>query len=809
MTMRIVLRPLSHPKLDILSIADELCLIGRDTPPFASVRVAESTGLAVQHACIFRKDKEFYLIDFGTGGATLHNDRALPPKYPIKLAVNDELGFAGTFKFRVERDSRDEREAVSPPMAPVQLALLPAPDSVTGEAIAIHGVPPLLIGRDMLLSAPVEDANAIPAAIKPLSRCHALLFLRGNSLHVMDLGSTNGTWRGTERIPPYTALPVGEGNTLAFGTLRLSYTVQIRRTDDAHAANQEPDIEETASSSGIYAVGRTVYIKKGANSFLKMLADHLDETPAEPVKEKANLATPANPKPMGKARAFIRELQSALGNERPRHRAWLAVGSIAVVLAVVALYLHNAPQREIKALLKQGDYRTGLLQASEYLSQHPGDAEMSTMALQALVKETVPGWQADIEAGHFTAAADRLRKIQGQAIPESGTLLGLLEWIGDLQNFLSERGGRDAPLKLFQDEQAISTLLERWNAVAQDYELLSLKIADWVPDFQNLRRRVLSQQRLLRNEQAIYLKAIATLEQSLRQQLTQGNTDEALASLERFALQYPRIVGLAPLRADIAQFETLQRAIQNQDMGNLLDWREVAFTTPWVRETATQWLEEQLPPAEVLEHYQTALAAWKVGNARQAIALLKPLLRERGGLIVAAKLEHFQQVADAFEQLPAARGQSDYGERLLGLSHALHPTEDRFFLDALAEDLRLQRQTLATRAKTLFQQATSHWEEYRRRGGISGLMRLEQTVSSSFKQQTRRLAQAYEAASAGARIYDLLRQDYPETTRKLYEDILAETRRQRQSLADLRLVMKSTLLDAKLQLLPDPRTLSP
>ena len=70
MTMRMVLRPLSHPKLDVLSIADELCLIGRDTPPFASVRVAESTGLAVQHACIFRKDKEFYLIDFGTGGAT-------------------------------------------------------------------------------------------------------------------------------------------------------------------------------------------------------------------------------------------------------------------------------------------------------------------------------------------------------------------------------------------------------------------------------------------------------------------------------------------------------------------------------------------------------------------------------------------------------------------------------------------------------------------------------------------------------------------------------------------------------------------
>ncbi|MFO7641403.1 MAG: hypothetical protein R6X17_09095 [Candidatus Competibacteraceae bacterium] len=77
------------------------------------------------------------------------------------------------------------------------------------------------------------------------------------------------------------------------------------------------------------------------------------------------------------------------------------------------------------------------------------------------------------------------------------------------------------------------------------------------------------------------------------------------------------------------------------------------------------------------------------------------------------------------------------------------------------------------------------------------------------RQQAQRLAQAHEAASRGARYYDLLRETYPETARKLYDDILAETRRQRQSLADLRLVMKPTLLDDKLQLLPDLRTTPP
>ena len=65
---------------------------------------------------------------------------------------------------------------------------------------------------------------------------------------------------------------------------------------------------------------------------------------------------------------------------------------------------------------------------------------------------------------------------------------------------------------------------------------------------------------------------------------------------------------------------------------------------------------------------------------------------------------------------------------------------------------------LSAQAKTLFEQAASHWQEYQRRGGINGLMRLEQTVSPSFRQQTQRLAQAYEAASGGARRHDLLRQ---------------------------------------------------
>ena len=805
--MRIVLRPLSHPELDVLTIADNLCLIGRGKPPFTALGVAASSGLAVQHACILQEGNTFYLMDLGNGIGTQHNNRTLPSKRPVKLADQDQIGFARGFRFRVEHD---RRPVVPASRTLVQVSLLPAPDSVAGETITIHGAPSLLIGRDMMLMVLAEGKTTAPAAVKTLSRCHAFLFLKGNTLHVMDLGSTNGTWLGEEKIPPYTEFPLDGDKTLAFGSPRLSYTVQMQRAEH-DPPSLAPEIEEqTANTSGIYHVGKTVYIK-AVNSFLDLLTDKTSEDdPPTVTDDQPKTARPGSRASLGRKWAFVRELREALGSERPRRRTGLIIATVAVTITVAAaLYFHNAPKREIKTLISQGDHQAGLERASAYLRRHPGDVEVSSLALEALIKDTVPRWQVEIEAGRFAAAADRLREIQVEAVPDTGILLGLLEWIGDLQRFLAERGGRDAPLTLFQDEQTIAALLERWDAVARDYELLSLRVADWAPDFQELRRRVLSQQRLLRNEQTVYLKAITELEQILRQHLAQGNTAEALAHLERFALQYPRIMGLAPLRADIAQFETLQRATQNQDLGNLLDWREVAFATPWVREAATRWLEEQLPPPEVLERYQTALAAWRVGNTQQAIVLLQPLLQERGGPIVAAKLAHFQQVADAFEQLQASQGQPDYRERLLTLSHSLHPDEDRFFANALAEDLRVQRQALSAEAKTLFQQAANHWAEYQRRGGITGLMRLEQTVSQPFRQQAQRLAQAHEAASRGARYYDLLRETYPETARKLYDDLLAEIRRQRQSLADLRLVMKPTLLDDKLQLLPEPRTSPP
>lgn len=809
--MGIVLKPLSHPELSPLRIGDNLLVIGRDTAPFDALGDAVHSGLATRHACLFQDADNCYLMDLGTGAGTTRNHQALLAKQPIQLAAGDTLCFAGNLEFRVDHD---ERPVTPPTPAPVKLALAPAPDSVTVETIVIDAFP-FLISRDGMLMVFSECETTVPAAMKTLSRRHAFLFLKDDAPHVMDLDSTNGTWVGNNKITPYTEVPLREDDILAFGGPRLSYTVHLEQTasPEPHgeqtisAATQTG--EQTTSTTGLHRVGKTVYIQT-VDSFLDIFLDQPSrQEAATPINEKPEIATPAPRSALGKARLFSRELKQALGDEHPRRRkTWLMISALVVALAAGGLYLYYAPQREIKTLIAQDQYRAGLIQAADYLRQHPENSEMSALAMEALVKNIVPDWQAAIEAEHFNTAAEQLAAIQELArrIPEGDVLLALLTWIGDLQAYINERGGRDAPLRLFRDEYAIPALLERWDSAARDFELLSIKIADWIPDFQSLRREMLSQQRLLRNEQIVYLRALTEFERNLRRLLAQGNTNEAMNQLVRFEGQYPKIVGLEALREDIAQLESLQHATRSQQPDTLIRLREIAFVTPWGQELAAAWLEQHLPPPEILDRYQAALAAWRAGETQRAITVLETLTSEPGSAMAAAKLAHFRTVARTFDVLQTNREQPDYGQRLLSFYNTLNPEEDRYFLEALAADLRNQRQALLTQAETLFKQAGSHWSEYQKTGGINGLMRLEETVSARFKQQSQRLARAYEAARRGTHLYDLLGQPRPESARQLHENIVAESKRQRQSFTDLSLVMEPGLMEAKLKLLPNLET---
>jgi hypothetical protein len=132
----------------------------------------------------------------------------------------------------------------------------------------------------------------------------------------------------------------------------------------------------------------------------------------------------------------------------------------------------------------------------------------------------------------------------------------------------------------------------------------------------------------------------------------------------------------------------------------------------------------------------------------------------------------------------------------------LDPVEDVYFVRAIEGDFRDQRVMAIARADQAAADARKAWNGYRERGRISGLHRLEERISEAFRQRAALLTSAYENASSAMRIYKLLNIEDLSSLAGLYEDIVAEALLQRRSLTELAMVLKPSLLESKLDLLP-------
>ena len=56
-----------------------------------------------------------------------------------------------------------------------------------------------------------------------VSRLHARLYQEGKSIYLMDLNSTNGTYKNGFKIPPNEKILLEEGDEIIFGKIRFCY----------------------------------------------------------------------------------------------------------------------------------------------------------------------------------------------------------------------------------------------------------------------------------------------------------------------------------------------------------------------------------------------------------------------------------------------------------------------------------------------------------------------------------------------------------------------------------------------------------
>ena len=802
--LNVLLRASSHPELGDILIEETPFAVGRNELPFVSYDKELVAELSRRHARVFWEAGALYVADLGSKNGTMVNGEAVG-ETPRRLHERDELSFGGVLSYRVKFLARARKPRQVGAL--LSLTLTPERDDLLLEPIVITRFP-FLVGK-------IDDVfarykSAYPHQVTYLSRRHAHLFLKGDVPFVEDLGSTNGTFVGDVRLDEH-AVELHDGDVLAFGGSHFVYKVSLQREVETEPTLTRFGAALATPHADAGNADKTTFVA-APDSFLDIFCiahpprpDEADDAPA-PGRDDA--PRPPAPRERGRAAVFARELRRAFaGDDRGMAKRALKWGVpfVALLAAIaVGLYLEGSSQRELEALVADGEYLRAAAAADAQLARDPDDAALKALGTEALLKAKLPQWLDGVEAGDFDAAAALLADMKARARhnADAQLLLAELDWVADLERFVRERGGPDAPIRLYTDEDPIRALLARWHDDAKSHQRALARIASHVPDFRDVHAEALTHQRRLESDESVYLVAVERLDATIASELAAGRAETLEVVLDEYAEKYPRLVGVDRLREDLRQYVALERELRERRLGPLVALlATLSFSTPPFQRQFAQLGSTALPPPDVLNRYRTASDAWRKGEAEQALATLQQIDAGPWAEVAATELARKQAVARQFKDLQQARGGKDYEERLLAFHASLDPDEDRHFIRATEADVGAYRGKALARASEMLTRAQAAWSQYRTSGGIGGEQRLESGISGKFRAQARLLAQAQVDARQGVRIHEMLKADVAAPWIKLRDEIDAERELQRQSLLELHRVLESGVLKAKLALI--------
>jgi hypothetical protein len=170
------------------------------------------------------------------------------------------------------------------------------------------------------------------------------------------------------------------------------------------------------------------------------------------------------------------------------------------------------------------------------------------------------------------------------------------------------------------------------------------------------------------------------------------------------------------------------------------------------------------------------------------------------------ELERRRGVLTRFAALQAARGTPAHVEQLLAFREALEADEDSHFQRATDADVAQQKDRILARAEQLLGKARALWQDYRSAGAIEPAQRIEITLSATYRNRARLLAEAHRAAAQGQKVLAQVPAGAAPAGGwdAITQEIRGEMQTQRNALLDLRNVLEPELLKSKLALLGDP-----
>lgn len=835
----VVLKPLARPELGELPIADGVFIVGRNEQPFALHGQDVLAMLSRRHAKIVREDGAVYLADLGSANGTTINRVAID-QTPRQLRDGDEVGFGGVLAYRVQIAPRAMKTR---PPGGLTLTLTPESAHSGLDTIVITRFPFLVSKADPMFS---RHQAAQAREVSYLSRRQAHVFQKGGDVCIEDLASTNGTFVDGLRLQEH-AVPLQDGVLVAFGGDHFTYRVGITkeaRSESAPApapagprttptptptptipsppASQPAARQPTAPDKTTFVVAPTSFLNifcvdegsSDTDSPSGATAPATSATAASADKEPA-----PKRRPRGRVRLLLSEISTLIASDDPEgsRRGWWKAAALVAVLGGLALTatFWGADERKLKNAVEQGDYAQASVLADRLLEQRADDVDLRALATEAALKANVPPWLTQLKSRDFDGAQAALGTLNelGVRNPDLRPLVAELAWLGNLERLVNTRGGPEAPIRMYADEERIEALLAHWNDNTSEHQRALARVAAHVPQFSGPYSEALTHLRKLQSDAMVYLAAIDRLKAAIATELGRDNPEALVPLLQEAAAKYPRLGGLDSVRADLARYIEIRREARGHRSGQsgrlfALQLKARFTTPPFQLGYRTLAASGQLPPAELVRQYEAATQAWKEGQAGQALAGLKKMAAGPWAEAATKALERKQTVVARFASLQQARATSGYVEQLLAFRAALDADEDVYFTRATQADLEQHKDQVMGRAQDDMKRARALWQEYRNTGAIEASQRIETTISVPFRTRARLLADASRYAHQGAQIYAQIQAPGDvagaERWAAIRDEISAETQAQRSALQDLRNVLEPALLKSKLALLGDP-----
>jgi hypothetical protein len=707
-------------------------------------------------------------------------DRGIPD---LELSAHGELEIA-----RQSASLLADLDVVLTPLARPELSDIP----INGE---------LEIGRtDQPFASYPHDI------VKLLSRRHARIFCKDGRVYVIDLQSSNGTTVNRVDVGQIP-LPLRDGDEICLGG-ELSYLVRI--TARARIDGSENHSKQRGSLVPP-ADNKTRYVD-APGSFLQALCDppqaKLDAPPGTSVA-LAGGAKDVAVRPLGRVMSLMREFVAPNANSKPRVRRWWKAAAAAGSLGAIALttYIWMSPERALHAASARGDYARAAMLADRLLQKHPDDVELKAQATDMVLKANVPRWLAMIRARDFDGAKGVLAGMSAFRAhdDELRPLIGELEWVGELERLESDRGGPEAPLRMYADEDSIGRLIAQWNDDNSEHQRALVRIAAYVPQFGDWYGEVLTYLRRLQSESAVYLPVIERLKGVISTELERDEPEALQALLAQTAAKYPDLGGLDKSRQELARYIDIRQEARTRQSGRLFAlMRGAHFVTPPFEQNLRRLMETgELPSSDLLQQYDIATRDWMDGDSNGAFAELQKMTAGPWGNEASAELGRRREVASRFAAIQQSLATSTQVDQLLTFEQSLDPEEDVYFVRATADELKQEKDSVIAQAQEAMNRARSLWDEYRRSGAIDATLRAEGSISEQFRSRARLLAEAHSLAQRGFLIYSQIDTAAATQWSAIRSEIDSEQRQQRKSLYDLSNVLEPDLLKSKVTLLGD------